>query len=88
MMDRKKIYDTLFVSSSDDEGLAKCAEAVRNGEVVGFPTETVYGLGANALNENAVRRIFEAKGRPGDNPLIVHICVHAGPHYCHHEKIR
>ena len=73
MMDRKKIYDTLFVSSSDDEGLAKCAEAIRNGEVVGFPTETVYGLGADALNENAVRRIFEAKGRPGDNPLIVHI---------------
>ena len=38
-----------------------------------FPTETVYGLGADALNENAVKKIFEAKGRPSDNPLIVHI---------------
>lgn len=41
--------------------------------MVGFPTETVYGLGANALDGAAVRKIFEAKGRPGDNPLIVHI---------------
>jgi len=50
-------------------------EAVRlleSGEVVAFPTETVYGLGANALNSKAVAKIFEAKGRPGDNPLIVH----------------
>lgn len=73
MMERKKIYDTLFVSPSDNEGLSKCAEAVRSGEVVGFPTETVYGLGADALNKDAVNKIFEAKGRPGDNPLIVHI---------------
>ncbi|MEO2151791.1 MAG: L-threonylcarbamoyladenylate synthase, partial [Thermococcus sp.] len=43
------------------------------GKLVAFPTETVYGLGADALNEKAVRRIFEAKGRPADNPLIVHI---------------
>jgi len=40
---------------------------------VAFPTETVYGLGADALDENAVKKIFEAKGRPSDNPLIVHI---------------
>ena len=44
-----------------------------NGNVVGFPTETVYGLGANALDEDAVIKIYEAKGRPSDNPLIVHI---------------
>ena len=42
-----------------------------------FPTETVYGLGADAMNESAIRRIFEAKGRPADNPLIVHVCDHA-----------
>ncbi len=46
---------------------------ITKGEVVAFPTETVYGLGANALDETAVKKIFEAKGRPSDNPLIVHI---------------
>ena len=46
---------------------------LRGGELVAFPTETVYGLGANALDEEAVRAIFAAKGRPADNPLIVHI---------------
>ena len=49
------------------------AELLRNGEVVAFPTETVYGLGADAFNARAVAKIFEAKGRPQDNPLIVHI---------------
>ena len=57
------------------ESLARAGELIRAGQLVGFPTETVYGLGANALDETAVRRIFEAKGRPGDNPLIVHICA-------------
>lgn len=49
------------------------ARYILHGETVAFPTETVYGLGANVFNEAAVRRIFEAKGRPPDNPLIVHI---------------
>lgn len=49
------------------------AEILKEGGTVVFPTETVYGLGANALNEGAVKKIFEAKGRPSDNPLIVHI---------------
>ncbi|HIP74845.1 MAG TPA: threonylcarbamoyl-AMP synthase [Thermococcus paralvinellae] len=49
------------------------AKFIREGKLVAFPTETVYGLGTDALNEKAVRRIFEAKGRPADNPLIVHI---------------
>jgi len=49
------------------------AEILKNGGLVAFPTETVYGLGANALNEAAVHNIFKAKGRPSDNPLIVHI---------------
>ena len=53
--------------------LEEAAAVIRAGKLVGIPTETVYGLGADALNEAAVRAIFEAKGRPGDNPLIVHI---------------
>lgn len=53
--------------------LARAAELLREGGLVAFPTETVYGLGANALDRRAVARIFRAKGRPADNPLIVHI---------------
>jgi len=51
----------------------RAAEMIRNGRLVAFPTETVYGVGADAGNTDAVRRIFEAKGRPADNPLIVHV---------------
>jgi L-threonylcarbamoyladenylate synthase len=57
----------------DDRQLLPAAEALRRGELVAFPTETVYGLGANALDPAAVASIFTAKGRPADNPLIVHI---------------
>ena len=53
--------------------LAEAAELVRRGEVVAFPTETVYGLGANGLDGEAAKKIFAAKGRPADNPLILHI---------------
>lgn len=53
--------------------LIEAAELLRDGETVAFPTETVYGLGADATNTRAVERIFAAKGRPSDNPLIVHI---------------
>ena len=56
-----------------DESLLRAGELIRAGKLVAFPTETVYGLGADALDEGAVKSIFEAKGRPGDNPLIVHI---------------
>lgn len=59
-----------------DDGLAAAGELLRAGGLVAFPTETVYGLGAHALDAAAVRRVFEAKGRPVDNPLIVHL---AGP---------
>lgn len=52
---------------------ARAAELIRNGGLVALPTETVYGLGANALDEAAVARIFEVKGRPQDNPLIIHV---------------
>jgi L-threonylcarbamoyladenylate synthase len=53
--------------------LEEASNFIKNNEVVAFPTETVYGLGANALDENSVLKIFEAKARPSDNPLIVHI---------------
>ncbi len=56
-----------------EENLEKCARLVESGELVAFPTETVYGLGANALNPESVRKIYAAKGRPSDNPLIVHV---------------
>ncbi|HEV8378562.1 MAG TPA: L-threonylcarbamoyladenylate synthase, partial [Tepidisphaeraceae bacterium] len=51
----------------------QAVQILRNGGLVAFPTETVYGLGADATNEQAIKRIFAAKGRPSTNPLIVHI---------------
>jgi len=56
-----------------DEQIRKAATLLRGGQLVAFPTETVYGLGANALDANAVQRIFKAKGRPHTSPLIVHV---------------
>ncbi|MEO1497061.1 MAG: L-threonylcarbamoyladenylate synthase [Planctomycetota bacterium] len=55
------------------ESVEEAAEILRRGGLVAFPTETVFGLGVDATNERAVRRLFEAKGRPSDNPLIVHL---------------
>lgn len=55
------------------ENFLEAAELIRKGKLVAFPTETVYGLGGDALNEEAAKKIYEAKGRPSDNPLIVHI---------------
>ena len=66
-------YWKLSGTSVDAAAYAEAGALVRAGEVVAFPTETVYGLGANALNPDAVAKIFAAKGRPQDNPLIVHI---------------
>ncbi len=56
------------------ERISKAAKFVRNGGIVVFPTETVYGIGANAFDETSCKKIFEIKGRPADNPLIVHVC--------------
>ncbi|MCI8961067.1 MAG: threonylcarbamoyl-AMP synthase [Lachnospiraceae bacterium] len=56
-----------------DQELLEAAQIIRDGGLVAFPTETVYGLGANALDEKAAKKIYEAKGRPSDNPLIAHI---------------
>lgn len=66
-------YWKLTGTPADAAAYAEAGALVRAGEVVAFPTETVYGLGANALNAEAVAKIFAAKGRPQDNPLIVHI---------------
>ncbi|MCL2321133.1 MAG: L-threonylcarbamoyladenylate synthase [Oscillospiraceae bacterium] len=66
----------IFIMNEDNidyEKIKECANAIRLGKLVVFPTETVYGLGANALDKFAVKGIFKAKGRPSDNPLIVHI---------------
>jgi L-threonylcarbamoyladenylate synthase len=66
-------YVTEILPAADAEAVARAAALLRTGETVAFPTETVYGLGADALNPAAVRRVFAAKGRPADNPLIVHV---------------
>ena len=60
-------------ASPDEDSIARAAAYIRNGRLVAFPTETVYGLGAHALDRDAVRRIFAAKGRPSTDPLIVHV---------------
>ena len=69
--------DTLIVKMNseniDNESIKKAGEIIREGGLVAFPTETVYGLGANALNKEAAKKIYAAKGRPSDNPLIAHI---------------
>ncbi len=66
------MFETKMLGN-DETSIEEAARLIKNGEVVGIPTETVYGLGANALDEEAVRKIFAAKGRPADNPLIVHV---------------
>ena len=65
--------NTLYLSAKDAATPSVAAEIIKNGELVAIPTETVYGLGADGLNPQAVAKIFVAKGRPQDNPLILHI---------------
>lgn len=64
---------TIIIKKPRKKDIKKAGEIIRKGGMVAFPTETVYGLGANALDEEAVQKIFQAKGRPSDNPLIIHI---------------
>ncbi|KAB3539727.1 threonylcarbamoyl-AMP synthase [Alkaliphilus pronyensis] len=61
------------INNIDEGKIQRCGRILNQGGTVAFPTETVYGLGANALNEEAVKKIYYAKGRPSDNPLIIHI---------------
>jgi L-threonylcarbamoyladenylate synthase len=70
-METKRIYSDSPLEK--EQALDEGAKLLRQGEVVAFPTETVYGLGANALNSSACAKIFEIKGRPADNPLIAHV---------------
>ncbi|MBQ8827740.1 MAG: threonylcarbamoyl-AMP synthase [Clostridia bacterium] len=71
--DRKTEIFKIDPENIDCEVLKYCAERLKEGALVCFPTETVYGLGANAFMRDSVKKIFKAKGRPADNPLIVHI---------------
>ena len=64
---------TKFYEKCDEAELLEVAQILKDGGLVAIPTETVYGLAANAYNGDAVSRVFEAKGRPTDNPMIVHI---------------
>lgn len=68
-----KQQETKLLPVKSEDAVLLAAQLLKNGNVVGMPTETVYGLAANALDESAVKEIFNAKGRPQDNPLIVHI---------------
>lgn len=76
-MDTKVIKinsDWNFFLPEEDEALRRAGEILKSGGLVAFPTETVYGLGGDALNRESSRKIYAAKGRPSDNPLIIHIC--------------
>ena len=65
---------TQVLDANQPEAIALASRLFSQGELVGFPTETVYGLGGDAFNPASSRKIYAAKGRPSDNPLIVHIC--------------
>ncbi len=61
------------ILGTDDKGITEAARILKEGGLVAFPTETVYGLGANAMDDEAVSKVYAAKGRPSDNPMIVHV---------------
>ncbi len=69
---------TQYVSMTEDDideaAIRRAGQILREGGLVAFPTETVYGLGGDALNPESSRKIYAAKGRPSDNPLILHVC--------------
>ena len=65
--------ETKLLNGNNKEAIAEASKILQDGGLVAFPTETVYGLGADALNADAAAKIYAAKGRPSDNPLIVHI---------------
>src|SRR5438132_4763633 len=71
----KQLPNSIWAPSTD--GMALAVRRLRDGELVGFPTETVYGLGADASNERAVVKIFALKQRPANHPVIVHLSLSA-----------
>ena len=68
------IVSKITQTIEDNQAIAKAGMIIKEGGLVAFPTETVYGLGGDALNPDSSRKIYAAKGRPSDNPLIIHIC--------------
>ena len=68
------IYAVIKGDNADEEQIRQAGDILKAGGLVAFPTETVYGLGGDALNPDSSKKIYAAKGRPSDNPLIVHIC--------------
>ncbi|MDR3270468.1 MAG: threonylcarbamoyl-AMP synthase [Peptococcaceae bacterium] len=72
-METQRVYID-DIQHPDDTAIAAAARLLQQGEIVAFPTETVYGLGANAFDPQACAKIYAAKGRPADNPLILHVC--------------
>ncbi len=74
---------TILFQRCDESELAQAAQMICDGKLVAFPTETVYGLGGNALMADAAKKIYSAKGRPSDNPLIIHLaCAEDAEQYC------
>lgn len=73
--------EVISTKAQAEAGTKRGAEIIRRGGLVAFPTETVYGLGANGFDEEAVLKIFEAKGRPADNPLILHVSKKSDVHH-------
>ena len=71
----KTIITKVDKNQIEKEVIEQAGKIIQEGGLVAFPTETVYGLGANALDEEAAKKTYEAKGRPSDNPLIIHIAA-------------
>ena len=69
----KTILEKIDKNQNNTDIIREAGRILKEGGLVAFPTETVYGLGADALNEDAAKKIYAAKGRPSDNPLIIHI---------------
>ncbi|MBF1063658.1 MAG: Sua5/YciO/YrdC/YwlC family protein, partial [Peptostreptococcus sp.] len=69
----KTLIKEIDINKPDQDLISLFANMLADGKTVIFPTETVYGLGANALDEDAATKIYQAKGRPSDNPLLVHV---------------
>ncbi|MBE6608017.1 MAG: threonylcarbamoyl-AMP synthase [Ruminococcaceae bacterium] len=80
----EKHINTKVITYPDNNGMKEGAELIKKGALVAFPTETVYGLGANALLSDAAEKVYRAKGRPSDNPLIIHLAEPSDAEkYCH-----
>lgn len=72
-MNSTTIFEKVDADNPDIDIIDRASNIIKGGGLVAFPTETVYGLGADGLNPKAIKKIYEAKGRPSDNPLILHI---------------